>query len=120
MKTLVFVALLGLLTTVASAQDVSCGDPTPAIVYQTPVVYQAPVLYQLPVIYYAPVYYLSSPQGEPQPEPARACCAPSVVVYIGGREGAHSYSNCGSSGSTLIQFGALQACAYGYQFNLPR
>lgn len=105
---------------VASAQDVPCADSMPTVVYEAPVIYQAPVLYQLPVIYYAPVYYLSPPPCEPVPERAPACCAPSVVVYIGGPEGAHAYAHCGGSGSTLIQFGAQQACAYGYQFNFPR
>ena len=123
MKTFIIVALLGSLSLAASAQDTSYGDSTPAVVYNSPVIYQAPVLYQMPVVYYAPVYYLNPPPCEAQPEPAPASCAPcapSVVVVIGGQGGAHSYSHYGNSGSTVIHFGAQQACAYGYQFNLPR
>src|SRR5712691_4052373 len=120
MKTFFIVALSGFLSLGAIAQDAAGGDSIPTVQYEAPVIYQAPVLYQMPVVYYAPVYYLSNPPCEPQPEPTAANCAPSTVVVIGGREGAHSYSHYGSCGSTLIQFGAQQACAYGYQFNLPR
>jgi len=53
-------------------------------------------------------------------EPDQTCCNPSVVVFIGGKEGPHSYAHCETSASTVFHFGAEQACAYGYRFNTPR
>jgi hypothetical protein len=116
MKTLLFLCFSGLLLS-ATAQDIPPSEPSPAVVYEAPVIYQAPVVYQLPVLYLAPVYYLAPACDQVEPP---TCCSPSVVVFIGGHEGAHAYANCGTSGSTLFQFGAEQACAHGYQFNIPR
>ncbi len=89
----------------------------PAVMYEAPVVYHAPVIYQAPVVYFAPVYYLTAAPLLDAPPP---CPAPSTVVYIGGRGNSYAYSHCGVTGSTVMHIGQVQACAYGYQFNLPR
>ena len=121
MKTFTCCFLAVTAATVCAQEDAGdyLPEEIPAVVYEAPVIYQAPVLYQAPVVYYAPVYYLM-PLTVPQEYAAGPCPAPSTVFYIGGRGSSYSYAHCGTTGSTLMHLGRQQACASGYQFNLPR